>query len=263
MFKEILSELCAELGIKCVNLSDNWVHILTYKDKTRFIISARFDLNNSASASIADDKVATYSVLNEAKIPAIPHFLVMNTGFSHGRPFTDLNLLKNPYSSFPVVVKPYRGNSGRSVTLCKNQTEINNVAMKLIESEGAACLSPFVDSTYEYRAFFLDGEILYIYRKTRPEGSFRHNLSGGAHPELIDQKSKLYNSLSNLASAAGKALGLRFATVDMLETADGPKVLEINQGVCAGIFAKKVPNGKEIAKDIYRQALQKLFDISS
>ncbi|MCR5832857.1 MAG: ATP-grasp domain-containing protein [Candidatus Saccharibacteria bacterium] len=263
MFKIILAELCAELGIKCMNLSDNWVHVLTYKNQTRFIISARFDLNNAASASIADDKVATYSVLNEAKIPAIPHYLVMNTGFSHGRPFTNLDLLKNPCSSFPVVVKPNRGNSGRSVTLCNNQTEINNAAMKLIKSEGAACLSPFVDSTYEYRAFFLDGEILYIYRKTRPEGSFRHNLSGGAHPEPIDQDSELYRSLSALASAAGKALGLRFATVDMLETADGPKVLEINQGVCAGIFAKTVPGGKEIAKNIYRKALQKLFDISS
>lgn len=263
MFSDILSEICAELGIECTNLSDNWVHVLKYHGRRRFIIGTRFDLNTAACATIADDKVATFAILEHENIPAVPHFLVMNTSFSHNRPFNNLKLLKNPYSSFPVVVKPLRGHSGRSVILCNSQAEINKTAMQIIKAEGACCLSPFIDATYEYRAFFLDGEILYIYRKTRPAGSFRHNLSGGASPELLEKDSPLYNSLSQLASAAGKALKLRFATIDILDSTNGLKVLEINQGVCTGIFAHKVPGGREIAKDIYRKAIQKLFDIPS
>ena len=137
MFREILSELCTELGIECTNLSNNWVHVLSYHDKKRFIIGTRFDLNTAASATIADDKAATSATLEHENIPAVPHFLVMNTNFSHGLPFNDPEPLKNPYSSFPVVVKPLRGHSGRGVTLCKNQVEINKAALKLIKAEGA------------------------------------------------------------------------------------------------------------------------------
>ena len=262
MLQELLPEICAELGITCLNLSRNWVHLLTYKNQKRFIIDHNFDLNSAASAAIASDKVATYQVLDHCKVPAIPHYLLLNDSFSHDLPFTDNNILEEATKASPVVVKPLRGYGGRSVSLCKNQSEAKKAATTLLNAEGSCCISPFINSTYEYRTFYLDGEILYIYRKIRPENSFRHNLSGGAHPELIAKGSELYNSLSALASAAGKALGLRFATIDILEDKDGPKVLEINRGVCADVFAKSVEGGREIAKDIYQKAIQKLFDIS-
>lgn len=263
MLQELLPEICAELGITCLNLSRNWVHLLTYKNQKRFIIGGNFDLNSAASAAIASDKVATYQVLDAHKVPAIPHYMVLNDNFTHNLPFKDIASLKDAIQSLPVVVKPLRGYGGRSVSLCKTQSEAKEAALALLNTEGSCCISPYVDSVHEYRAFFLDDKILYIYQKTRKAGSFRHNLSSGARPELMSQDSELYSSLSTLASAAGKALGLRFATIDMLITTEGPKVLEINRGVYTDVFSKSVPGGREIAKNIYRKAIAKLFDISS
>lgn len=55
-------------------------------------------------------------------------------------------------------------------------------------------------------------------------------------------------------------MNINFATIDVIETTDNNLyVLEINSGVCATIFTQLVDNGVEIAKDIYRQAIKKLF----
>lgn len=90
--------------------------------------------------------------------------------------------------------------------------------------------------------------------------SWKHNLSGGAKPTVL-QKGELYDKIEQLAIAAGKAMNINFATIDIIETTDDNLyVLEINSGIGATIFAETVEGGYEIIKDIYRQALSKLFE---
>lgn len=90
--------------------------------------------------------------------------------------------------------------------------------------------------------------------------SWKHNLSGGAKPNVL-KKSKLYEQIEQLAIRAGKAMNINFATIDIIETADGSLyVLEINSGIGATIFTELVDGGAEIIKDIYRQAVKKLFE---
>lgn len=55
-------------------------------------------------------------------------------------------------------------------------------------------------------------------------------------------------------------MNINFATIDIIETTDNNLyVLEINSGVCTAILIQLVDNGVEIAKDIYRQAIKKIF----
>lgn len=55
-------------------------------------------------------------------------------------------------------------------------------------------------------------------------------------------------------------MNVSFATIYIIETTDNNLyVLEINSGVCTTIFTKLVDNGVEIIKDIYKQAIKKLF----
>lgn len=90
--------------------------------------------------------------------------------------------------------------------------------------------------------------------------SWKHNLSGGAKPNVL-KKGKLYEQIEQLAIRAGKAMNINFATIDIIETADGSLyVLEINSGIGATIFTELVDGGAEIIKDIYRQAVKKLFE---
>lgn len=89
--------------------------------------------------------------------------------------------------------------------------------------------------------------------------SWKHNLSGGAKPTVLE-KGELYNKIEQLAIIAGKAMNINFATIDIIETTDDKLyVLEINSGIGATIFTECVEGGYEIIKEIYRKAIQKLF----
>lgn len=91
------------------------------------------------------------------------------------------------------------------------------------------------------------------------EISWKYNLSGGAKPCILE-KGELYEKIEQLAVSAGKAMNINFATIDIIETIDSALyVLEINSGIGATIFTELVDNGTEIIKDIYREAVKKLF----
>lgn len=91
------------------------------------------------------------------------------------------------------------------------------------------------------------------------EISWKHNLSGGATPTILE-KSELYDNIAELAIEAGHAMNMNFATIDVIQTADDELyVLEINSGICGTIFIDYIDEGYEIIKDIYRKAVKDLF----
>lgn len=92
------------------------------------------------------------------------------------------------------------------------------------------------------------------------EISWKHNLSGGATPSILPE-GDLYSRIKSLALQAGKAMNINFATIDIIQTTDDELfVLEINSGVCSTIFTESISNGYDIMKNIYRKALEKLFE---
>lgn len=91
------------------------------------------------------------------------------------------------------------------------------------------------------------------------EISWKHNLSGGAKPEMLE-KGELYQEIKELAIRAGKAVHINFATIDIIQTTQNEfYVLEINAGVCAPIFAEKVEDGYETIKEVYKKAIEDMF----
>ena len=91
------------------------------------------------------------------------------------------------------------------------------------------------------------------------EISWKHNLSGGATPAILE-KSELYDSIANLAIQAGHAMNMNFATIDVIQTADDELyVLEVNSGVCGTIFIESIEGGYEILKSIYKKSLEDMF----
>ena len=96
-------------------------------------------------------------------------------------------------------------------------------------------------------------------KNEKVEISWKHNLSGGASPTIL-QKCELYERIKDLAIKAGNAMNIKFATIDIIETTDGNLyVLEVNSGIGTSVFIETVEGGKEIIKDIYRQAVRKMF----
>lgn len=91
--------------------------------------------------------------------------------------------------------------------------------------------------------------------------SWKHNLSNGATPIIIDDKDKYIKEIKEIALSAGKAMNINFASIDIALTSDEKIfVMEVNGSVCMNKFSEVIPNGYEISKNIYKKAIQKMFE---
>ena len=301
-----MQELCSEMNIKMEKLSYDWVLQLSKDGKVRHITRNHIDINPQATGDIADDKYATYEVLKSQNVPVVKHTMIFNPDKRNKYISEEeaLAIIASEFSKYGcVVVKPNSGWEGIGVERCHTLEETKSTIRKLFKTQESVSICPYYDIQMEYRTFYLNGEVLLIYGKTKPfvigdgktclsklieklnlpdeevvqdnlsmidmtyvpknkekiEISWKHNLSGGATPTILE-KGELYDKIEGLAIQAGKAMNINFATIDIIQTKENNLyVLEVNSGVSATIFAEKVQGGYEIIKDIYRKALQAMF----
>ncbi len=87
---------------------------------------------------------------------------------------------------------------------------------------------------------------------------WKHNLGQGANPEII-QDEELIGRLSDLALRTAKVVNIHFASIDIIKTNDKYLVLEINSGVMMENFSQLNDNNYQIAKGIYKEAIESMF----
>jgi glutathione synthase/RimK-type ligase-like ATP-grasp enzyme len=85
--------------------------------------------------------------------------------------------------------------------------------------------------------------------------NWRHNLEFGARATLMDQ-GEAREACGALAIAATEAIGIRFASVDVVHAHDRWQVLEINSGVVMELLGRQHP---ELVEAIYTAALDKVI----
>jgi hypothetical protein len=83
---------------------------------------------------------------------------------------------------------------------------------------------------------------------------WKSNLGKGAVPRILPDCSKRVK-LTQFALAAAKALSIRFASVDVIETDNEMRVLEVNSGIMMENFVQAAKENYAIAKGIYQQAI--------
>ena len=129
----------------------------------------------------------------------------------------------------------------------------------IFEHKESASVCPFYEIDTEYRVICLDGEVKLIYGKKAEEGNWKHNLSQGASViEVVDEDLK--SKLRKIALSATKEMGIRFASVDIIKLVTGEfLIIEVNSGVTIDKYTDFVENGKEIAKKIYGEAIEKML----
>lgn len=306
-FYIILDEICEEKNINQETLSYGWIRKLSKNGKSHFLMRYQFDLNSSISHNIADDKYATYEVLKDKNIPTIPHKMIFNpitrSGYYDKKFLNEIdNILKE--NNYKVVVKANDSCKGKDVFYCSTRNEVEETIEKLFkEKNDTLSICPYLDIDFEYRAIYLCGEIIYIYKKKKPyvigNGkstvkeliskrneseiivdldknldleyvpkeneevtiSWKHNLSSGAEPLKVDENDKYLNEIKEVAKKAGNAINISFASVDVALTNTGKVVvMEINASVCMNRFSEVFENGKQIAKEIYSKAIDKMFE---
>ena len=201
-----------------------------------------------------------------------------------------------------IVIKPNCSYEGYDVFKCISKKQIEEVIATLYYKYKYIVVSPFINIKSEYRAIFFKGEILLVYWKELPfiisdgekplielltEKEFRpyikmfseselntiyrkghkiylnwkFNLSQGARCSMVNERN-LYNKISSLAISAAKAIGINFASVDIIiDVNEKMQILEINAGVAMDQFIHKATNGRIIAASIYEKVIMHMFNL--
>ena len=102
-----------------------------------------------------------------------------------------------------------------------------------------------------------DTELMRVPRKDEIAlPNWKHNLGGGGIGQKVNEP-----ELSAIAVRAAASVGLRFGAVDIVETEEGPLVLEVNSGAMIEHYIREDPGStrRDEAKAIYSNALERMF----
>lgn len=260
----IIDEICKEKGIDETFLSFGWIRELKKDGKIRHIVRNNFDLNPSACKDIVNDKYATYEVLKENDIPVLEYNIIFNSKRRNGFEDDIETKIKEYFDRYhkKIVIKINDSSEGKGVFLFEDEKlAISKVEELFEEKESSVSVCPFENIDEEYRAVYLDGEILCLYKKIKPKNGWKHNLSNGAIPKEVTSEDRYQDKVLEIAIKAGQAVNARFVSVDISRTPDERLfVMEINGSVCMSKFAEQFPNGYEITKSIYEKAIDKMFE---
>ncbi len=87
--------------------------------------------------------------------------------------------------------------------------------------------------------------------------NWKHNLGQGAYAQVLSEEAT--KDICDLARQAAECLGIRFASVDVADTAKGIRVLEVNSGVMMENLAGMSREYRQLAKSIYERAIFKML----
>ncbi len=297
MYKNIIMKICNELGIEVKILSNGWIMMLKYNGITKYIAGYKFDLNSHGAGMVVDDKYAMYDVLRECSIPVLKHKIVYSNlnKEEYAKDLQGINRIKEIFNDYDenVVVKINNGTCGKGVYHITDINKLYRVINDLFISNHSISICPFCEIEEEVRVIIFKGEVKIIYSKVRPivvgdgrkkisellkefnkeynyylledkileDGqkyvySWKHNLSTGAKIKMdIDNR----DVVSDLAIRAANVLGLDFGSVDIIKVNNNYMVLECNSGVMMDNLIKILPDGKDVAYNIYKDAIKGLF----
>ena len=205
----------------------------------QFEMTGTFSVNESVAISRSRDKLRSLQLLSRKGI-GLPR-----TGFA-SRPDKIKDLIKN-VGGAPLVIKLLEGTQGIGVVLA----DTNKAAEAIIEAfmglEANILVQEFVKEAggADIRCLVIGGKVVAAMKRQGAEGEFRSNLHRGGSATLV----KLSKAERETAVNAAKAMGLNFCGVDLLQSASGPMVMEVNSS--PGLEGIETATGKDVAKMVF------------
>lgn len=196
-----------------------------------------FTTTTSIALSRSRDKLRSIQLLAKSGI-GIP-----KTVFA--RETADFDDVLEQIGGAPVIIKVARGTHGNGVVLAETRKAAKAV-MQAFYVEGVSFLvQEFIEESAgtDIRAFVVNGKVVASMERQSLDDDFRSNLHQGGAGKAI----KLTEDERKTAQRAAKAMGLPICGVDMMRSARGPLVLEVNASPGFGI--EKV-TGRNVAGKI-------------
>ncbi len=143
----------------------------------------------------------------------------------------------------PHVIKLTEGSQGRGVMLTEKPSASRSVVDALRGLYATFLMQEFIAEAggADIRCLVVGDEVVAAMRRQAPEGDFRANLHRGGSAEAV----VLSAADAAVAVRAAKVLGLGVAGVDLVPSARGPLVLEVNAS--PGLEGIECSTGVDIA----------------
>lgn len=199
-----------------------------------------FTATSSQSLVRSRDKLRSLQILSGAGL-GLP--VTAFTNYSK-----DVTRVIEKVGGAPCVLKLLEGTQGIGVVLADTHSAAKSVLEAFNGLQARVIVQQFIKEAggSDLRAFVVDGVVVGAMKRQGKEGEFRSNLHQGGSAKLIE----LSDEEENAALMAAKALGLGIAGVDMLQSDNGPLIMEVNSS--PGLEGIEGATGKDIAKAIIR-----------
>ena len=201
----------------------------------QFEMMGVFPLNESVAISRSRDKLRALQLLSRKGI-GLPV-----TGFAHSP--DDIPDLIRMVSGAPLVIKVLEGTQGIGVVLCETQTAAESVIEAFMGLKQDIMVQEYIKEAggADIRCLVVGDKVIATMKRQAMPGEFRSNLHRGGTASLI----KITPKERSTAIRAAKVMGLRVAGVDILRSAHGPLVMEVNSS--PGLEGIETTSGINIA----------------
>lgn len=177
-----------------------------------------FAANSSNGIANSRDKLRSLQILSRHKI-GIPR-----TAFLRDK--RDVASAIERVGGAPVIIKLIQGTQGIGVILAETVKVAQAIVETLHSTQQDVLIQGFVSESKgrDIRAFVVGDRVVAAMRRTAQGDEFRSNVHRGGVAEPV----VLTYEYAETAVRAAQIMGLRVAGVDMLESNDGPMVMEVN-----------------------------------
>jgi RimK family alpha-L-glutamate ligase len=197
-------------------------------------------VNSSEAVMAARDKLLAHQALAAAGVPFPKTVLA--------RQPSDVAKMVRLVGGPPVILKLLSGTHGKGVMLGKDLDEIQASLETVWALNQTLLIQEYMnhDPGADIRVLVAGGRVLGAMRRVAQLGRFRANVHQGARVEEYP----LTDELEWIALQATEVMGLDIAGVDLVPTADGFAVIEVNSA--PGFEGFERATGRNVAADFLR-----------
>jgi len=206
-----------------------------------------FCLNTSSAIATSRDKLRAFQILSRHNI-GIP-----KTAFVRQR--SSVMPAIERVGGAPVIIKLLEGTQGIGVILADTNKIAEAIVETLQSTKQNVLIQNFVEESRgrDVRAFVVGGRVVAAMRRSAQGTEFRSNVHRGGVAVPV----QLEPEYERTAVLAAQILGLRVAGVDMLESNEGPQVMEVNSS--PGLEGIEAATGVDIAGEMIKHVEEQVL----
>ncbi|MFA5668367.1 MAG: 30S ribosomal protein S6--L-glutamate ligase [Balneolaceae bacterium] len=151
----------------------------------------------------------------------------------------------------PLIIKLLEGTQGYGVVLAPTEKAAQSIIEAFHSMKARVIVQEFIQESKgaDIRAFIVNNKVVGAMKRQGKEGEFRSNLHQGGSGTLT----KLTKTEREAALKAAKAMRLPVAGVDLLQSARGPLILEVNSS--PGLEGIEKATEKDVAGSVVRYVI--------